>query len=208
MSASESTASTTRFPYISSYHNPYSIYYSPLISSYAYSNFFGNATIDNNYTNQVHNNDIQTTCNFEDGIYSTNINSSTLNLSYACIHFLIYGNIGPDKECVQIYFDEAFPALQSGYSPQSQTNTLIFSSERFFRENLQLLFGSTVEERSPLIRISFEKVRENQTFEITHIFYTTANAIVEPASSSPGFKVGMIIGIIIGILFLILLLII
>ena len=74
---------------------------------------------------------------------------------------MINGNAGPDKGSVRIYFDETFPALKCGFSPQLQTNTLFFSSERFFRENLQLLFGSTVEEGSHLIRISFEKVREN-----------------------------------------------
>ena len=131
--------------------------YSPIISSH----INDNSTLQSNNTYEIDGDHIKTTWDYDNGVYTTNINSSTLNFSYTCIRVLICGNAGPDKGSVRIYFDETFPALQCGYSPQLQTNTLIFSSERFFRENLQLLFDNTVEEGSHLIRISFEKVREN-----------------------------------------------
>ena len=58
-----------------------------------------------------------------------------------------------------------------------------------------------------MIRISFEKVQENQTYEITHIFYTTSSGGIDPRPTPPRSFVGMIVGIIIGILFLLLILI-
>ena len=131
-----------------------------------------------------------------EGTFSTNENASTLSFTYFGVHFIIFGNKGPNIGRIRIYLDGVFLTEENGQSDTPLTNVLLFSSEVYFSQNIILLDLEPINERHS-VEIIFEQNEGDDEFYITHL-YSTSNAESSTPDSPP--DIGMIIGIVVGVI--------